>query len=186
MCARFSFAALTLTLERKEEDTAQLQANYETMREQMKLLRAAALAKLGLPAEQPEPAATVEAPAAEAPADVSDAMPEAYVAKNAAFAATLADVLTPRNDDALAATADAPPLPQPMPKPLVDALREPLRALDEAATRARALPPLRALDEAASKARATFEREREGLARGLSGALARLRPEREPEVEDTQ
>ena len=48
----------------------------------------------------------------------------------------------------------------------------------EAATKARASVPLRALDEAATKARASFEREREGLARGLSDALSRLRSER--------
>ena len=47
---------------------------------------------------------------------------------------------------------------KPLPKPLADALREPLRALDEAATKA-------------------IERGREGLARGLSDALSRLRPE---------
>ena len=73
--------------------------------------------------------------------------------------------------DAVAPTDSVPTRPQatanaklteafakPLPKPLADALREPLRALDEAATKA-------------------IERGREGLARGLSDALSRLRPE---------
>ena len=61
----FHRAALTLALERKNEDTARLRANHETMREQLQVLRKAAIAKLGLPAEEPAPS---EEPAAAAAA----------------------------------------------------------------------------------------------------------------------
>ena len=165
-------AALTLTLERKDEDTAALRANHETMRQKIFLLRKTALVKLGLPAEQPAAASPEEpagaTPQSDAPLDLSSE-----------------DLVTPRNraynadDEVLLRHLPVhEPMPLPLPKPLAEVLREPLRALDEAATKARASVPLRALDEAATKARDSFEREREGLARGLSDALSRLRSER--------
>jgi len=175
-----SRAALTLALEHKNEDTARLRANHETMREQLQVLRKAAIAKLGLPAEEPAPS---EEPAAAA----ATQEPAAAVVASDDAPLDLSDdrFLTPRNRASAADEARLPvnepepaAVPLPLPKPLAEVLREPLRALDDAATKARASVPLRALDEAASKARATFEREREGLARGLSDALSRLRSDR--------
>ena len=61
VCASASLAALTLALERKSDEHAAMHEQYQAMRAQMVELRAAALAKLGLPAEEAVPAAAAAA-----------------------------------------------------------------------------------------------------------------------------
>ena len=130
------------------------------MREQMLSLKRAAYAKLGLPAPEEEPSAAHAESGSEPPAtaEVDD---EVIVidenrTPNAAYKPGAEASLNAR----LAQALRQPPLP----KPLADALREPLQKLDVAATKR--------LDEAKD----AIERGREGLARGLSDALARMRP----------
>ena len=129
-----------MTLEKKAEEHEALHSNYLSMRAQMLQLRAAALGKVGSKA-------SVEKEEDELPEDAEELA-----------------TLTAAREEAAAASRPTGSEPAPrsssieLPKPLADAIREPLRALDEAATKA-------------------IERGRVGLARGLSDVVARLRPE---------
>ena len=153
-----SRAALTLTLEKKEEEHAELHGNYEVMHAQMLQLRSAAMAKLG----------QVD----EAAAGSSDAVSPAAEEADGAGATTTDAALPTGEEEVAAPSAVAPPAPSQPSAPGENKLDGLLKQLEHRADALR--EPLRAMDEAATKA---LERGREGIVRGLSELSMRLRPE---------
>ena len=163
-------AALTLILEKKDDENLILQSNYASMREQMKTLRAAALSKLGLPPEAAAPAdeAAAAGVPAEAAADEADEDTQwqydpstgRQVRCDAAAPAAPGPRWTPQRPQR---NGPGERLEDLLKQRLPEALREPLQRLDAAAL-------------------AAGERGRE-WARGLGGALARLRPTEEQQLQ---
>lgn len=161
---------LTESLERKSEEEEALRANYDVMRQQMELLRAAAHAKLGLPPPEPEHPPPEEAGNSR---DPLNGAADENAAPQQADAVPAGDAPSAQCDAAMPSSVSAEKPPS-LPKPLADVLREPLE---------RGKVTLKKLDEAAAKkideAREALERSRDGFARGLSDALSRLQPELE-------